>query len=228
MIQKLIEWFLSLFNLGVYSPFELTLFGIGFISWVLAYTFIIRNTLRYQISEMPLIVAAGNLAWEFCWSFLFQNDLGIIFTWGCRVWFLMDIFINYKTVILGRKLVTNSFIVSNYLFWYIFCLLSWFGIVYFISIDGLDDKLGVVSAMLINVVMSALYIYQLLNYSQYRNRGFCIAVAWLKMVGTATISLGSAIVWPENGFLLTMCVITFILDLIYIYLFYRYKGEVQI
>ena len=225
IIDEIIKWFLSFFNTENYDFLELFMFGVGFMSWVIAYYFIIKNTKKFKINEMPIIVAAGNIAWEFSWSFLFVSDLGTFFTWGCRIWLFMDLFINHGSYFYGRKLVTNKFIYSTFGKWYIASLLGWFGIVYYMSWDGVDNELGVVSALLINVIMSSLYIYQLLNYPEYRGKGFSKAVAWFKMIGTGSISVASFIIWADNEFLLTMCVITFLLDLVYIYLFYRYKPE---
>lgn len=225
ILEKLIEWLLSFFNTAKYHPFELFLFGTGFFSWVIAYYFIIKNTRKYKINEMPIIVAAGNIAWEFSWSFLFESDMGLFFTWGARLWFAMDLFINYGSYTNGRKLVSNKFLHSTFGKWYLASLLGWFCLVYFMSKDGVDNELGVVSALIINVVMSSLYIYQLLNFPQYRGKGFSKAAAWFKMIGTGSISVASFFIWFENEFLLTMCVITLILDLVYIYLFYRHNPE---
>lgn len=226
IIDRFIRWWLHFFNLKTYDILELTLFSFGFIFWAVSYVKIIRDCRHYGICEMPMIVATGNIAWEFCWSFLFRGDLGLFFNWGCRLWFFGDLFINYYAFTHGRKLVTNRFLANNWRFWYFFCLLSWLGIVYFMTEDHDDNQLGVVSALLINVAMSGLYIYQLLNYPQFRGRGFSTTAAWFKMLGTGSISAASFILawkgtWPHSQFLITMCVATLVLDLVYIHLYTR-------
>ncbi len=77
--------------------------------------------------------------------------------------------------------------------------------------NGDDNRLGVVSALAINVVMSSLYIDQLLKFPQYRNKGFSYNVAVLKMVGTGVISISSTMHWEDNSFLITLGLLSFIL-----------------
>jgi len=223
-LQKLEDWLHPFFSTKTYDLPELMLFFLGFMLWVLAYYHILKDVRKFKYCEMPMIVAAGNIAWEFSWSFLFVSDLGPFFTWGCRLWFTMDIFINYSALKYGLKEVSNPFLRKHYLFWYIFSLLGWFCVVYFMRLDGMDDGLGVVSALLINVVMSSLYIYQILNYPGLRNKGFSYKAAWYKMFGTGSITFASCFIWPEDGFLISCGVMSFILDAIYIYLFKYYKN----
>lgn len=173
-----------------------------------------------------MLVATGNIAWEFSWTFLFKNDLSIFFTAGCFIWFSRDIYINAYAFKFWKKDVTNPWIAKTYHWWYILSLATWFGIVYFMHVEKIDNALGVVSALIINVVMSSLYIYQILCFPEFRGRGMSRTAAWCKMLGTGTISFVSFFVWPENEFLLTLCVVTFILDMIYIGLYYFYDpGE---
>ena len=209
-----------------YDLFEMLLLGLGFISWVTAYYFIIKGVRKNQTCEMPMLVAAGNIAWEFYWSFIGDPDLGEPFQWGCRIWFCMDLFINYSVFKYGRKLVTLPILKKYWFQTWAFAWVLWFEIVYFMDREGNDNPLGVVSAIIINVVMSGLYIYQLLNYPELRGKGFSIHAAWLKMIGTGSISVASFFLWSHNEWLLSMCVATFVLDIVYISLYYNYKPEI--
>jgi hypothetical protein len=212
------------FNLQMYHLPELLMFVTGFILWAIGYYIILKNVRKYKFCQMPMIVAAGNIAWEFTWSFLFVGNLGPFFTWGCRLWFTMDLFINYSSIKYGLKDVSNPWLRKHYAFWYVFSLAGWFCIVYFMGLDHDDNELGVVSALLINVVMSALFIYQLLNYPQLRGKGMSGAVGICKMFGTGFISAGSFFIWYQNQFLITLGILSFIMDGIYVYLFYNYKN----
>lgn len=221
--EKLIETLLGHTNYNEYNGFELLLLGSGFIFWYKAYYHIIRNGFNNKFNEMPMIVAAGNIAWEFSWSFFFKGDLGRLFVWGCMIWFFMDCIINYQVLTFNRQKVSHPWIKKNYFYIYLFYLITWFLIVFYMAEDGDDNQLGVVSALLINVVMSSLYIYQLILIPQERNKGLDLKVAWWKMIGTGTISIASIYLWPSNGFLLCMGFASLFLDLIYIYLFKNYK-----
>jgi hypothetical protein len=221
--ERLIETLLGHTNFNEYNGFELLLLGSGFIFWALAYFHIIRNGFKYKFNEMPMIVAAGNIAWEFSWSFIFKGDLGRLFLWGCMIWFFMDLFINYQVLSYNRQRETNAWVKKNYFLIYLFYLITWFFIVFYMAQDGDDNQLGVVSALVINVVMSSLYIYQLLKLPQLRNKGMDAKVAWWKMIGTGTITIASFYLWPKNGFLLSMGLASLLLDIMYIYLFKNYQ-----
>lgn len=221
--ERLIETLLGHTNFNEYNGFDLLLLGSGFIFWAFAYFHIIRNGFKYKFNEMPMIVAAGNIAWEFSWSFIFHGDLGRLFLWGCMIWFFMDLFINYQVLSYNRQRESNVWVKKNYYLIYVFYLITWFFMVFYMAEDGDDNQLGVVSALVINVVMSSLYIYQILKLPQLRNKGMDAKVAWWKMIGTGTITIASFFLWPKNGFLLSMGVASLLLDILYIYLFKNYQ-----
>lgn len=223
-LYKLAEYF---FNLRKYHPPELILFLAGFILWIFAYYYIIKDIRKYKFCEMPMLVASGNIAWEFIWSFLFFGDLGPFFSWGARIWFTMDIFINYSCLKYGLKDVSTPVLRRQYRFWYVFSLIGWFCIVYFMGwIDRDSHRLGIQAALLINVVMSSLYIYQVINYPGFRGKGFNRKVAWFKMFGTGSIVVGSILVWwdKQNQLFMTLGILSFLLDAVYVYLFIFYKN----
>jgi hypothetical protein len=90
---------------------------------------------------------------------------------------------------------------------------------------GLDDGIGITSAYFISILISSTYIYQLLNFPEYRNRGFDKNVAWSKLMGTFPVSIGCYIHYQGNYFLITMCFLVFIMDAFYLYLFYNYDKQ---
>ena len=213
-------------NVAEYPPLEIILLGFGFIFWILAYYGILKGVRKYKIVEIPMLVVAMDIAWEFNWAFLLENNFGRIFSLGCAAWFFMDCFINYYTLRYGKKLVTNRWISSKYLIIWAFVLIGSFIIIYFMRELAEDNGLGVISAYLINLNISALYLYQLLNYPEYRNRGFSYNVAWYKFLGTGFITIVCFMHWSHNWFLLTMCTMVVIMDVTYIYLFKNYKPTV--
>jgi len=229
MIEKLIEYIITWWRSYVipahYTTIEMLLFLTGFWLWAWAYYIIIKNIFKYKIVEMPVGVGPGNFAWEIIWSFFFVGDLGKPFQWGCRLWFFMDIFINYFTLKYGQKQVQSPFFKKYFYFLYFFFFASWIAVVYTMGAAGDDNQLGVVSALLINVVMSGLYIQQLVDNPEYRGKGFSYAVGWLKMFGTGAITVASIRYWPDNTFLITLGTLSFILDAMYIYLFKNYQPE---
>ncbi len=225
------EWFNYFFydlmgiNKTLYPPIQVVFLGFGFIFWFMAYKEILWGVHKYKIVEIPMIVAAMDISWEFSWGFILENDFGRLFNYGCILWFIMDCYINYYTFQYGRKLVTNPWISKNYFYIYIFLLIGSGFITYFMRTLAEDDGIGLVSAYFLNLVISGSYIYQLLNYPEYREKGFRFKVAWTKFLGTGSISVACFLHYPTNHFLHTMCVMVFVMDILYIYLFKNYMPE---
>jgi hypothetical protein len=212
-------------NNGHFCTYELILLGLGFSFWAVAYIDVLRNIHRFKIVEIPIIVAAMDLSFELIWGFLnINNSLGLLFNLGNIVWFVKDLHINYHALKYGPKLVTNKWVIKNYRIIYAFIFINSFFITYFMS-NGLyqiDDGMGLVAAYFINLVISALYIYQLLTYPEYRNKGFSYRVAWTKFLGTGVISIVCFTSYSV-AFLHWMCISVFIMDVAYIYLFKYYQ-----
>jgi hypothetical protein len=206
-----------------YPPIQLSFLAFGFIFWAMAYWEVLVGTHKYKIVEIPIIVCAMDLTWEFCYGFILPNDFGVLFKYGCIAWFFLDLHINYHAVKYGKKLVTNDWIKANYIPIYLFILVGSGLITYYMKVLAVDDGLGLVSAYFINLVISSTYLYQLLNYPELREKGFRYRVAWAKFLGTGSITVTCFLHLPDNHFLHTMCIMVFVMDVLYIYLFKTYK-----
>jgi hypothetical protein len=212
-------------NFEKFPPHQLVFFGLGFVFWALTYKEILQGVRKYKIVEIPMVVAALDITWEFNWAFVLKNSLGLLFSFGCAVWFFLDCFINYNTLRYGRKLVTNPWIAKYYFWIWLFFIVGSFGMVYYMSSLHEDNGIGVISAYQINLLISALYLYQLLNYPELRGRGFSYKVAWNKFLGTGFISVGSLMHYQHNGYILTMAAMVTVMDIAYLILFKNYKPE---
>lgn len=209
-------------NLQDYTVAEHIFFAVGCFMWVVMYVIVIRNIRRYEYVEIPLIAVCANFAWEFLWSWVFRTDMGSLYVWGYRVWFFLDCYIVWSmfryawkqmpSPIPGR--MANGFLVGG--------LAAWFLMLFFYIKDW-DlpvSHMGAYSGYILSVLMSGLYIPLLL-----RNRDTKImseANAWLKGVGTMLVSVFCFLHFTD-GFLLSMCVVTAVLDCFYLYFFYRIK-----
>lgn len=217
------EWYHHAVNVLGYTQFELILFFIGFASWVWAYFLILKGAYKYKINEMPLMVGPGNWAWEFIWGFLSEPELGRPFILGVRMWFFFDLFINISILKYGYKQLPLPLLKKRFRYTYIIALVFWFFTVYTFGKVNDDNPLGVTSALMINVIMSGLYIYQLVFNPNLRGKGLSFKVAVLKCIGTGVITLASILKWPEAYFLINLGVISFVIDIIYLVLFKKYQ-----
>ncbi|MBD3223132.1 MAG: hypothetical protein GF313_00270 [Caldithrix sp.] len=217
-----------LINLELYTPLEFFFYFTGFFLWGVLYVILMRNIIKYKFVEMPFIVAAGNIAWELLYSFVFEMDMGYLLTWLYRIGTLVDVFIFIMVLRYGHKQITHLKGVEKYFRpMVVLIFLGWGILFYFYRSQGLDNSLGTISAIQLNMVISALYIVLIL--SRPTLYGMSYAIAWLKMLGTGLVTVFLFLHFPDNHFIQTMGIFVFIVDNIYIYMFaQRRKAEKKI
>ena len=216
-------------NTTAYTSLQLTLAVVGNLSWVLVYVLLILKARQQKFMEMPLFIGAGNLAWEALYSFVFAGyiNLGMAIVWGVRAWFFLDCYIFYLSVKTAPNEVSTPLIqryiapIGSVLF------LAWLAFIWAIVSAGLDNvpfgssgtvKLGGVSAYILNMGISLLFLVQYLRL--YATQSFSKAIAWAKMIGTGVTTIFFALIDPQNVLLLTMGGVVFVADVAYILLQY--------
>lgn len=209
-------------NTADYSPPLLLLFGLGCFGWVIAYYGVFRTIREKKYVQIPAAAVVANIAWEFVWGFFFINNLGRLFSWGYRIWFLMDVYITYCLFKYCNKQVENPILKKYARPLLVLGIVSWSFFIYFFVSQGYDTGYGAITGYILNVMMSAFYITLLLRQDV---RNFSYLVAWSKMLGTALLSVFNIIIKGDDHFLVSLCVITFILDVLYIALFHRRLVE---
>jgi len=215
----------KLLNLEVYTPLDLSLFGVCCIFWFLVYIIVIINIIKHKVVEIPVAAVVANFSWELLWSWCFHTNLGELFQWGYRIWFFMDIFIIYSIFRYGHKQFQLEPFKKQSVVITAFGLAFWMIGLYFLIPEHDTDGFGAFSAYLINIYMSAFYCYQIIRQPEF---GISNANGWFKMIGTAGCS---AMIynhfWNIPGYkgLMALCAITLFLDLWYIYLQYSRVGE---
>lgn len=213
-----------LFNLTDYSVLEHVFFLTGCFMWVVVYLIVIRNIKRFKFIEIPMVAICANFAWEFLWSWVFLTDMGLVYVWGYRVWFILDCFILFSVFRYGYKQLVNM-PKKSYLPLLVGGLMASFLLLYFYiqQYDWPISKMGAYSGYVLNVMMSALYISLFLRM---KNKAmFSLWGAWLKGVGTVLISVFCFLHF-DDPFLLSMCVVTAVLDATYMVTFYKAKFTV--
>jgi hypothetical protein len=211
-------------NLTDYTVAQHIFFALGCLLWVFTYIIVIRGIKKSAFIDIPLIAVTANVAWEFLWSFVFITDMGSLYMWGYRSWFFLDCFIvfglfrnGYKQIgIAALRKISKSIIAFGIACW---LLMLYF---YIKNYDFPVSHNGVYSGYIINVLMSALYIPMLLRLGD--SQQFSKWAGWLKGVGTLLITIFCFLRYTD-GFLLSMCVVTALLDAGYIYLVMRKKHQ---
>lgn len=218
-------------NTDIYSWLELGLVLLSTIGWVGTYVSVIMHEKKYRFVEMPFFIACGNLVWECLYSTIYAEhiNLGVLFIWGTRAWFVLDIYIFWLMLKdKGNDLQTPIFR-KYYRPILGILLVIWFCIIYAIAETGLDNipfmvmtppigRLGGFSAYILNFGISMLYIIQYLQ--RYEQLPFAKATAWLKWFGTACVTVFFFLADAHNTVLLTLASLVFVLDICYIVLMY--------
>lgn len=219
-------------NFKDYSNFQLSIALIGSILWVLAYFFLIKDTIRTKYIEMPYIIACGNFAWEILYAYCFDDhiNLGLVYVWGYRAWFFMDILIFALLLRYGHKQTNNVWITKNFKIINVALLIFFTVFLYGWIKQGFDNtpihgdgsvKLGATSAYLLNFGITVLYIVSF--FKRYTTYQFSKAIAWCKGIGTALFTILFWQVDPENYLVQILGVLIFTGDSIYTYLLYKYQ-----
>jgi len=212
-------------NTTDYSILELVLFAIGCYLWCAIYFIYIRNIVKRNFLEIPLLAATGDIAWEFLWSTFFKPDMGLLFVWGYRAWLVLDVYLFYSLVKYAHNQLPDN-LKAWWNWWTVsFITLGWAVIFYTFKIEGLDAVVGARSAFPLNLLISFLYIPLFLR--KKGEQPFSYVVAWIKMISTTFNVTFLFLHYPNDVFLLSVGPMIWILDVFYIGLHVKYREEVK-
>lgn len=207
-----------LINTAKYSAPELVFFAAGGLAWALAYLGVLREIVRRKFVEIPATAVCANIAWEFTWGIVHRTDLGSLFAWGYRLWFLLDVFIVWGLLRYGVRHLGTSKLREYFRPAVVLAILAWTATLLLLVRQGYDAPTGIVSGYMVTLLMSALYIPQ---FFRERDRTpYSPFVAWCKLLGNGLVIGFCGLAYPENAFLLTLCGVTLVLDLYYVWLFH--------
>ncbi len=209
---------------------------IGNIAWIAVYIILIFHARKNQFIEIPIFIITGDLVWEGLYGFVFPYDptLNPIIQWGVRIWFLIDCVNMYFAVKYAKNEISTPLILQYIKPITLALMIFWGVFVWVIADAGMgetamttnDDLIReAMSAYLLNIVISIIYLYQYLRL--YNQRVFLPSVAWLKMLGTAFTTVAVFFNAPFNLFLFTMGVLVFVGDIAYLILLKILPNKIQ-
>lgn len=206
-----------------YTGTELFFYGMGCLLWVIAYGIYIRNIFVLKYVEMPVFAGCCDVAWEFVWSFLAQNNLGMLFQGANYVWFFLDagLIFSYGVLFLGAKQLTVPELAPRRVF-IPMCLgiaVAAGAATYYLHAQGLDNQVGGRSAYLIQLSISFLYVPLMLRQPTLEN--FSWNANWLRAVGSALVVVFFFIHYPDDWFLLTIGCTSAVVDAAFLFLYKR-------
>lgn len=211
--------------------------AVGCSLWIVAYVLIFLKARKDGTYGLPLLAICLNFSWETLSVFVWPNPVAL-WRWFDRLWLAFDLLLVHQLLKYGRREMQIPEV--QRFFFPILALLTGaamlgqhaFVMTYF-------DRLGVMVAFLVNVVMSALFIMFFFARRADR-RGLSLAGACCKMLGTLGTSVQCHVVvrlmnpeLPSLAFLTFMCVTIFLLDGTYVALLMTSaardrRGEVRV
>jgi hypothetical protein len=198
--------------------------ALGCIFWIVAYAFAVRTAKRDQANAIPLVAVALNFSWELLASFAFPNPVKLWHAFD-RIWLVVDVIIVVQTLSYGPAMARVAAVAQRYML--VFATIFVMGLVgQYTFVADYTDRLGLVAAFVINLVMSIAFVT--MYFDRPDRRGISRGVAWFKMLGTAGTSIECHVVVrlvdPELGglgFLTFVTVSIFLIDCFYIVLVSR-------
>jgi hypothetical protein len=197
-------------NTTDYTTAQLVWNGIGCLFWCITYAVLIRNSIKLKFVEMPFVIAAGNISWEFIWSFFYHPTTGELFSLSYQACFIVDIFIFAMVFKYGAKQIEIALLKKHFTKILIGLLFLWVPLNYFFVKQGFDTSIGANSGYILNLMISMIYP---LLYLRSDPIYFSPIIAWSKFLGTGCITVSMFLIYPTNYFVQILGVTCFILDL---------------
>ncbi len=218
----------AILNLEAYTPLQILLYSLGGLSWVVFYSTIIRNAHRHAFAAVPLFGLAGFIGWEILWGFFFRPNMGQLFFWGLKVYLPMSLYVGWLTLRHGAAQFHARALQQRVPLVLGLSVAAWTAIFYFF-IPAVDDRVGMTTAHILSLTMSAGYIPLLLNlHEREGDRDFekiPALLGWSKLVATSfTTAFCTLRLADERPWLIAICFVNLTVDFIYLAIYYRLKG----
>ncbi|MGV3709639.1 MAG: hypothetical protein ACO1Q7_12440 [Gemmatimonas sp.] len=209
----------ALLNTATYAPAALGVLLAGHISWALLYVMVLRNVGRHHVVEIPPAAVAANFAYVTTWGLLNQSDLGALFVWANRGAVLLEGAVFLYVLFNGAKHVKLPEVRRWFKPGLVLSYVCWLLMLATFTRQHYELPSGLVSGFIVSMFMSILYV--MTELAEIDPGQYSRTAGWAKLVGNGCGTVFCALAYPGSDFLLTVCAITVILDVVYVLLFSR-------
>ncbi len=210
-------------NTVAYSSLQLALIAAACSAWTVMAVAVLRGIRRHGAVEVPAAAAAANFAWATVWGVCYRTDLGALFVGANVAAVLLALAVFVYVHRNGSRHVklpeVRHYFKSGLLVSYVFWLLL---LVLFVR-QGNDTPNGMLSGFMVSVFMSSLYVT--IELSDIEPNQYSLVAGWAKLLANSSASAFCVLTYPSNHFLLTLCVITGVLDVTYLLLFRQRRSS---
>lgn len=201
----------------------------GCVLWIAAYVAFVRKGFRDRAPALPTVAICLNFGWEAMYPFL--PNFNIWWPLLNLGWLGLDVLLVYQLLRFGPTMQRHPALRRGFYLWvpgvFVLGLCGQFAFVV-----SFQDRLALIDAFAINLVMSALYLWTLTERPDLR--GLSLTGAWLKMLGTLGTAIGAHVFLPlmnpqieRWAFLTFLCGACLVLDCIYIALLTRARQRLR-
>lgn len=213
------------------NGFWLNLTNLGDLCWAIAYVLIIRQCFRQRTYGLPLVAIVMNFTWEVYYSVFDppRCDGGGV-DWAKVVmilaWVALDVFIVWQLFRYGRDEQTIEEIRKYFPFVLVgSLLLAAAGNLAFAKFH--PDAAAPLSGLVINFVMSLLFIFLLFGRPDLRGIGW--GASWFRVIGNSVIFFANLFLLQESPpslrwFVLFLFIGTALFDVIFMVLLYSRRA----
>jgi hypothetical protein len=201
----------------------------GCVLWVAAYVAFAIKASRDKAPAVPTIAMCLNFAWEATYTVLPNfNAWWPMLNLG---WLGLDCLLMWQLLRYGPAMQRHELLARTYRYWVpaVVVLAAWGQLAFVITYR---DRLALLDGFVINVVMSALFIWTF--FERPDQRGLSLVGAWLKLLGTLGTGIGAHVFLPlmnpeieHWGYLTFLCVTILLLDLVYVGLLHDARRKRQ-
>lgn len=223
MDSQLIHHFSSHFDGGSnFTMYQLINLLLGLVLWTYLYLYLVYRGYKNKFMQMPIILACGNLVWEFMWGFIFQNqhETGVMISYGAAFLIDLTIFIGILRFMPGH--ITNKYVAKRIFFLCLLGVTVFSFLWYTFKIQGLDTDAGGNSGNILNALIALAWCANLFTIKNFDL--LSLRLGWVKLLADIPIALFTLSVFPDFAFTITICFVSVLLDILYIYLYYSRKN----
>lgn len=215
------EWILKWIDLCQYTIPQLIASGLGEVLWTVVYILVIRDALKKKYVQLPATIVAANLAWEFLAGFVFPSPAGKLMGLGFQIWFAIDVVIFALVMKYGRKQLPSDEQVKYFPYIIISISVMTLILLYLYFIEGSIIEHYSIAAYLINLIMSAQFLMNIMRLSvvKFMSR----KVAWAKMLGTGITTVAVLLSKDPQLVVIGMGIFVFAADVLYIIALHKAK-----
>lgn len=193
---------------------------VGCALWIVAYVLMFLKARAHRTYALPMVAICLNFAWELLASLVWPNPVLLWRTFD-RLWLGFDVLLVWQLLRHGRAEMTIPEVRRHFP--------AVVAAIFALALAGQHtfvmqsfDRLGLMAAFLINLVMSALFI-PFFFARRDDLRGLSLPAAWCKLLGTLGTSIECHYLvraidpeLPSLAFLTFLSTAIFLLDLVYV------------